>query len=119
MFSVNSYAKIKEVVEKKDNYTVCKISISKKNKATNQYETTFAGNVRFCSQAHLQVPKAEQRIKITSCSVSNCYTKDGKLEFLKYPQYTIFAYELQSDNVAQNSTPTLYTMDNDSDLIPF
>lgn len=118
MFGVNSYAKIKEV-ETKENYSVCKISISKKNKQTNQYETTFTGNVRFCGQAHLQRPLADQRIKITSCGVSNCYTKEGKLEFLKYPQYTIFAYELQADSAAPKEAPALYTMDDDDGLIPF
>ena len=40
MFSVNSYAKIKEV-EDKGNYSVCKISISKKNKQSGKYETDF------------------------------------------------------------------------------
>ena len=118
MFGVNSYAKIKEVVETKENYTVCKISISKKDKRTNQYNTTFMGNVRFCGQAHLQRPLADQRIKITSCGVSNCYQKEGKLEFNKSPNYVIFAYELQSDTLTAKETPTLYTMDDDG-LIPF
>ena len=119
MFGTNSCAKIKEVVEKKDNYTVCKISITRKNKQTNQYETTFMGNVRFCGQAHLQVPKADQRIKITSCGVTNCYTKDGKLEFNKTPNYVIFAYELQADNATTTEKPALYTMEDDDGLIPF
>ena len=97
MFSVNSYAKIKEV-EDNGKYSVCKISISKKNRQTNKYETDFVGKVRFVGDAHLQKPMAEQRIQITSCGVSNCYTKDDKLEFPKAPTYTIFGYTLQEDN---------------------
>ena len=99
MFSNNSYAKIKNV-EDKGNYSVCKISISKKNKQTDKYETDFVGKVRFVGQAHLQRPLKDQRIKITSCGVSNCYTKDDKLEFPNAPTYTIFGYELQDGEVA-------------------
>jgi hypothetical protein len=63
------------------------------------------GKVRFVGQAHLQRPMADQRIKITSCGVSNCYTKDDKLEFPKAPTYTIFGYELQDSNGATASEP--------------
>lgn len=116
MFGVNSYAKIKSV-EVKGNYTVCKISISKKNKTTNKYETSFIGNVRFVGQAHLQRPLADQRIKITSCGVANCYVVDDKLEFLKSPNYTIFGYELQADGT-QTSTP-LPTFEVTDETLPF
>lgn len=117
MFSVNSYAKIKEV-EDKGNYSVCKISISKKNKTTNKYETDFIGKVRFVGNAHLQRPLKDQRIKITNCGVSNCYTKDDKLEFSKSPNYTIFGYELLEDSGA-NSTPILAPIDTPIVDLPF
>lgn len=117
MFSVNSYAKIKEV-EDKGNYSVCKISISKKNKQSGKYETDFVGKVRFVGNAHHQRPLANQKIQITSCGVSNCYTKDGKLEFPKMPTYTIFEYSLQDDNGATTSDrPILEEID--STQLPF
>lgn len=95
-FCNNSYAKIKEVVEKHDNYTVCKITITRKNKLTNEYELQFSALCRFVGNAHKSVPLADQRIKITSCDVTNCYKdKDEKLQFTKNPQYVIFGYELQ------------------------
>ena len=118
MFSVNSYAKIKEIVETKDNFTVAKISISKKDKKTNEYETSFMGKVNFVGQAHLQRPLKDQRIKITGCGVSNCYVKDDKLEFTKVPKYVIFGYELQEEKSNETSTPTLYAMGDDG-FIPF
>lgn len=99
MFSINAYAKIKSV-ENKGNYSVCKISTSTKNKMTNKYETDFVANVRFVGQAHLQRPMQDQRIKITNCGVSNCYTKDDKLEFPKNPSYVVFGYELQESSEA-------------------
>lgn len=117
MLSNNCYAKIKEV-EDKGNYSICKISISKKNKQANKYETTFYGKVNFVGQAHLQRPLADQRIKIISCGVQNCYTKDDKLEFMKSPKYVVFGYELQSDENAETTTEKLKLEDNFDDL-PF
>lgn len=101
MFSANTYAKIKEIVEIKDTYTVCKISTSRKDTRTNKYETDFIGRVRFVGNAHLQRPMADQKIKITSCGCANCYVKDDKLEFLKSPNYVVFGYELADNNGAQ------------------
>lgn len=97
-FSVGNYAKIKEVKEVKENYTVAKLSFSKKNKATNEYETNFIGVARFVGNAHLQKPMVDQKIKITACDVTNCYVKDGKVEFPERPQYVVFSYELQDSN---------------------
>ena len=95
-FGVNCYAKIKEVVEKHDNYSVCKITVTKKNKLTNEYELQFSAHCRFVGNAHKSVPLKDQRIKITSCDVTNCYKdKDGNLQFTKNPQYVVFGYELQ------------------------
>jgi hypothetical protein len=118
MLSNNCYAKIKEV-EDKGNYSICKISISKKNKQTNIYETTFYGKVNFVGQAHLQRPMAEQRIKIISCGVQNCYTKDDKLEFMKSPKYVVFGYELQSDENTETTSTKPFLDGIDEDILPF
>ena len=100
-FSNGSYCKIKEVVEKHDNYSVCKITVTKKNKLTNEYELQFSAHCRFVGNAHKSVPLKDQRIKITSCDVTNCYKdKDGKLQFTKNPQYVVFGYELQESQGA-------------------
>ena len=105
-FSQGNFAKIKEVVEKHDNYTVCKITVTKKNKLTNQYELQFSAHCRFVGNAHKSVPMADQRIKITSCDVTNCYKdKDGNLQFNKNPQYVVFDYELQESQGASAPMP--------------
>lgn len=116
MLSVNCYAKIKSV-EVKENYSVCKISISKKNKQSGKYETDFVGKVSFVGNAHNQRPLSDQRIKITSFGVSNCYTKDDKLEFLQSPKFVVFGYELQDNNGATQPAPT-FELNND-DILPF
>jgi hypothetical protein len=105
-FSANNYAKIKEVVEKQANYTVCKVTITKKNKLTNEYELQFSAHCRFVGNAHKSVPMKDQRIKITSCDVTNCYKdKDGNLQFTKSPQYVVFGYELQESQGASAPMP--------------
>ena len=105
-FGVNCFAKIKEVVEKHDNYSVCKITVTKKNKLTNEYELQFSAHCRFVGNAHKSVPMKDQRIKITSCDVTNCYKdKDGNLQFTKNPQYVVFGYELQESQGASAPMP--------------
>lgn len=105
-FGVNCFAKIKEVVEKHDNYSVCKITVTKKNKLTNEYELQFSAHCRFVGNAHKSVPMKDQRIKITSCDVTNCYKdKDGNLQFTKNPQYVVFGYELQESQGASANVP--------------
>jgi hypothetical protein len=118
MFSVNSYAKIKEV-ENKGSYSICKISISKKDKKTNKYDTDFVGKAKFVGQAHLQKPMVDQRIKITSCGVSNCFTKDDKLEFLKVPNYVVFLYELQDSEGSQQKSSNGFVFEEVSGDLPF
>jgi hypothetical protein len=121
-FSNDTFLKIKEVKEQKENYTICKCTISKKNKKTNQYELNFCADVTFIGNAHKQRPMAGQRIKITLCDVINCYVKDGKIEFLKAPRYYIFGYELQEEgnvvNIESKQRAAMYVMDDDSP-IPF
>lgn len=96
-FGVNAFATIKEA-ENKGNTTNCKLTISKKNKATGKPTCTFSGWVSFVGNAHLCKPMAGQKIKITNCDVSNGYAdREGEQKWLNTPRYTVFAYELQGD----------------------
>ena len=105
-FSNGSYCKIKEVVEKQPNYTVCKLTITKKNKLTNEYELQFSAHCRFVGNAHKSVPMKDQRIKITWCEVNNSdKDKDGNQQFTKNPQYVVFGYELQESQGASANVP--------------
>ena len=99
MFSVNSYATIWKVNDRKSNYTVCQMSTSKKNSQTGRYETDFSDNkVRFVGKAHQQMPQEGQRIKILNCGVSNYYDKEKKVT---YVTYVVFDYTLDGE------TPTM------------
>lgn len=94
-------------VENKGKYSQGRISISRKNKETNVYETEFQdGYVRFVGEAHqniitagLPTPAEYNKdvhkgitIKINSCDVTNFFMgQDGKVSYT--PHYTIFGFE--------------------------
>ena len=97
MFSNGAYLNIWKVTDAGRYYEV-EVSSNKKNKETNQYECDFSANfVRFCGRAYQLRPMANQRIKVISCAVTNCYMKDGRRVYTKNPTYIIFDYELADD----------------------
>ena len=106
-FRKDSYAKVWSV---KDNgrYSTCRITISRKNKTTNAYETEFTdGFVNFVGKAHELIhdkvidENKGYSIKIISCDVTNVYTdQNGKVTYK--PHYTIF--DCEDGNATQAMT---------------
>ena len=94
-FSIGSLAKIKEVVSVYEKYTVCKLTITKKNKETKKTDLQFSGFVRFIGKAHNNKPRLDQMINITNCDVTNCYVVDGAIKFNKNPVYILYDYDIQ------------------------
>jgi hypothetical protein len=123
-FGVGSFAKIWKVEDKGGKYAMCQISVSVKNKKTNQYETTFSSTVAFFNDAYHCRPQVRQKIKITNCDVTNkVFVKSDGTKTYPY-QFSIFGYELQEDENApkvnsKSTTPTLYEVMDDDDSIPF
>ena len=101
-FRQGSYAKIWNL-EDKGNYHVAEMSISKKNKETDQYETEWANKfVRLVGKAHNQAKSLDtsKSIKIGTCDVTNKYEKEKSAT---YTNYVIF--ELEDINSNQGSSP--------------
>lgn len=90
-FRTGAYAKV-WTVEDKGNVTKVKLSTSKKNKQTDQYETDFSGFVNFVGTAHKDASslKDGDRIKIGDCDVTSSYNAEKKIT---YTNYAIFSYE--------------------------
>ena len=94
-FRNGAYAKIWET-DVKEKYTVASVSISKKNKQTNQYETDFSSKfVRLIGGAHAfvknaNIPSNGLSVKIKECEVTNKYDKETKKE---YTNFLIYAFE--------------------------
>lgn len=101
-FRVDAYAKVWRV-EDKGNYSTAQVSISRKNKETNAYETEFQNNfVRLVGNAHEMAKSIQEvaggtTIKITSCDVTNKYDKEKNKE---YTNFVIFGFEFPDGNAA-------------------
>lgn len=96
-FKVGSYCKIWGVESTKPNITKVRLSTSRKNKQTGQYETDFSGYCSFvgnCAVAALKLREGD-RIKLGDVDVSNRYDKEAKRE---YTYYTVFSFEMADNN---------------------
>jgi hypothetical protein len=104
-FRNGAYATIWEVKAGKGNYSDVRLSISKKNKQTDQYETDFSGFVRFIGTAHQNAGslKEKDRIKIGDCEVTNSYDKEKKVT---YTNFAVFSFEdVNGNNNSSSSKP--------------
>lgn len=98
------------------NVTEVRLSTSKKNKKTEEWETDFSGFCRFVADANKSAMKLKKqdRIKILDCEVTTSYNKDTKREFVSY---TVFSYEM-ADSPAQKA-PVDEPYDGNTDGLPF
>lgn len=120
-FRTGAYATVWEVKQGKGNYSDVRMSTSKKNKQTDQYETDFSGFVRFIGTAHQNASnlKERDRIKIGDCEVTNHYDKEKKIT---YTNYAVFSFENANnggEQVSQKTTEFLEIPDNAEEELPF
>ena len=92
-FRTGAYAKIWEVAPMSDTSTKVRMSVSRKNKQTGEYEQDFSGFVLCIGTAAAR--KAAQlregsRIKIGDCDVTTKYDEQKKIT---YTNYKIFSFE--------------------------
>ena len=101
-FRTGAYAKIWEVKRGTGNYTDVRLSISKKNKQTEQYEQDFSGYVRLIGTAHQKAASLNEgdRIKIGDCEATNSYDKEKKVT---YTNFAIFSYEDANGDNSSNA----------------
>lgn len=101
-FRNGAYATVWEVKKGNGNFTDARISTSKKNKQTEQYETDFSGFVRLIGNAHQKAASLNEkdRIKLGDCEVTNHYDKEKKIT---YTNFAVFDFE--NANGGQQQTP--------------
>ena len=110
-FRTGTYAKVWKT-EDKGNYSVVELSTSKKNKQTGKYETDFNGKfVRFIGQAHTDIKKYGDgiKIKLGDVEVTNNYNKETKIS---YTNFLVFSFEAEESS-ASNDTGSLPTGNED------
>lgn len=92
-FRKDAYATVWEVEPASDVRTKGRISISKRNKTTGEYETEFQGFVNFLGSVAAKKAatlKERDRIKIGDCDVNNNYNKEKNIT---YYNFNIFSFE--------------------------
>lgn len=134
-FRQGSWATVWEVKPMSDTFTKCRISTSRKDKTTGQYETDFSGFVAFVGTA--AAAKAarlseRERIKLGDVDVTVKYVKEsGK----QYTNFTVFSFETQDEGgnngrVAPSNVPVAGSetddlsfieegLDGDEDELPY
>ena len=114
-------------IEDKGKTTSVRLSISKKNSKTNEYETDFSGFCRFIGEAHKNAYtlKVKDRIRLNECEVTTLFVKDTGRE---YVTYKVFSFEKtepnnknSQSNVQQKPSYSQVREENDIDAneVPF
>ena len=96
-FRKDAYATVWSVEQKSNTLTNGRISISRKNKNTGEYETDFSGFVSFIGTAAAQKAshlKERDRIRIGDVDVTNKYDKEKNVT---YTNFKIFSFETQDE----------------------
>lgn len=106
-FRTGAWATLWEVKDK-GKYSEVRLSISKKNRATEQYETDFSGYCNFVGSAHEAIKSMpdvnKYRLKLGDCEVTNSYNKEKNQTFT---HYAVFSVELPetTNTVVRRTTP--------------
>ena len=104
-FRTGAYAKIWEVTPMSDTSTKVRMSISRKNKQTGEYEQDFSGFVLCIGTAAAR--KASQlhegsRIKIGDCDVTTKYDSQKKIT---YTNFKMFSFEDGGEPATEPTDP--------------
>ena len=91
-FRVNAWAKCWQI-DPGERSTKVRISTSRKNKQTNEYEQDFSGFVTLAGTAHKEAAnlKVGDTFQIGDCEVTSRYDKEKKKEYINF---TIYSYIL-------------------------
>lgn len=126
-FRKDAWASVWEVDEGRGNSLRVRLSVSRKNKETDEYEQDFSGFCTFIGNAKTKGEKLapRDRIKLGDVDVSTWYNKEKGVE---YVTYKVFDFELSDGNktnaLPNNANKTAFEdnteggMDSDDDL-PF
>lgn len=104
-FRSGAYATVWEVKPRSDTMTTLRISITKKNKQTGEYEQEFGGYVAAvgtsAANAALKL-KERDRIKLGDVDVTQKYMKDQQKE---YVNYYLYSFEMADGTSSVTSAP--------------
>lgn len=125
-FKTGAYAKIWQVTPRSETVTELRISTSRKNKDSGEYEQDFGGYVRCvgtaCAAKAASLAEGD-KIRIGDVEVTRRYDKEAQKE---YTNFTVFSFEKDdgSPPETQSNTQTRKTAepagtDGATDTLPF
>ena len=97
-FRTGAYAKIWKVEPFSDTSTKLRISISRKNKQSGEYEQDFSGFVNAIGTAAAKKAaclKEGDKIKLGDVDVTTTYNKDKNIT---YTNYKVFSFDLEESS---------------------
>lgn len=105
-FRTGAYAKVWEVKPFSDTSVKLRLSVSRKNKQTGEYEQDFSGYVNAVGTAAAKKAaclKEGDRIKLGDVDVTTKYDGEKKVT---YTNFKLFSFELDGDSPATKSNNT-------------
>lgn len=102
-------ATVWEVRESKGKTVDVRISCSKKNKQTGEYETDFSGYVRFCGENMVNFAKGlneKDRIDIEEFELTNSYDKAKNMTYYNVSVFAAKKHEYEEGGSSNRSKST-------------
>lgn len=122
-FRTGAYAKIWEVKPFSDTSVKLRLSVSRKNKQTGEYEQDFSGYVNAVGTAAAKKAaclKEGDRIKIGDVDVTTKYDAEKKVT---YTNFKMFSFELDGDTASPKTNtepqPAVDSGEVDDSRLPF
>ena len=122
-FRTGAFAKVWEVKPFSDTSTKLRISVSRKNKQSGEYEQDFSGYVDAVGTAAAKKAaclKEGDRIKLGDVDVVTKFVKEKNTT---YTNYKMFSFELDGDTAAPKANtepqPTVDSGELDDSRLPF
>ena len=106
-FRKDTYAKVWEIEAISDTRTKIRLSTSRKNKQTQQYEQDFSGFVSFVGSAVAKKAanlKEGALIKLGDVDVTTYYDKEKQKS---YTNFSCFSFELRDDSVTNSESKSV------------
>lgn len=106
-FHTGCWLKIWEI-KKTEKNTLIRVSASRKNKTTNQFEDDFTGYIRLAGKAAEMAEELREgdRIKTGFCDVTTHYDKENKKSYVNYAILEIEELHHKEDRNAPPSPST-------------